>query len=202
MEQDAPPPEPTAPPQRADDAAAPAESSAPMLSTPVIVAMLSLSGVLGGALFSNWDKIFGHPAKPAATAPATATTSGDPRQPSLSALQGLWLSPIAQHPYQPDRRFRLRLALSTAGGELGGQVSDVAADSGGRNGPAQEIQSPRAVADGLDFQTASTWCCEGGKEQPYQTFYQLRPTSQGLAVTRRNNAPGGGQVERFLLSRE
>ena len=124
----------------------------------------------------------------------------------MAALQGVWLSPVAQHPYQPDRFFKLRLELNTAGGELTGWVSDVVEGNGssnnsGASAPSSEILSPRAVADGIDFQITKRWCCEDGKERPYEIFYQVRPTSQGLAVTRRNNAPGGGQVERFLMSR-
>ena len=83
---------------------------------------------------------------------------------------------------------------------MSGKVSDEREGSG-RGGSAFEILSPKAAADGLDFQVSSTWCCEGGKAMPYETFYQVRPTSQGLAVTRRNNVRGGGKVERFLLER-
>ncbi len=184
-------------------------SSGPLFTTPVIVAMLSLSGVLGGALFSNWDKIFGggnhHNTKTAA--PVAVAESHQPSSSasssSMAALQGVWLSPVQQHPYQPDRFFKLRLELNTAGGELTGRVSDVVegSNSNGTSAPSSEILSPRAVAEGIDFQIANRWCCEDGKERPYETFYQVRPTSQGLAVTRRNNAPSGGKVERFLLSR-
>ena len=180
-------------------------SSGPMFSTPVIVAMLSLSGVLGGALFSNWDKIFGgghHSAKTAAVV-AESSSSSQPSasSSSMAGLQGVWLSPVVQHPYQPDRFFKLRLELNTAGGEVTGRVSDVVEGKSSANAPSSEILSPRAVAEGIDFQITGRWCCEDGKERPYETFYQVRPTSQGLAVTRRNNAPGGGTVERFLLSR-
>ncbi len=185
MEADAPPPDPPA-------ESPPPESGGPTLSTPVIVAMLSLSGVIGGALLSNWDKIFGHHARPV---PAAATEAAPAK------LQGVWLSPVAQHPYQPDRRFRLRVEVNAIGGEITGRVSDVA-EGGAAPGPAHEILSPKPAGDGIDFQVTSRWCCEDGKERPYEILYQLRPTSQGLAVTRRNNAPGGGQVERFLLSRE
>ena len=190
------------PPAPASDAGAPAEpGSPPIFTTPVVVALLGLCGVLGGALITNWDKVFGgRHAKPAAVAAATsASAAGTAMAPDLQRLHGVWLSPVSVHPYQTDRRFRLRLILNGFGGEISGQVSDL--PEGGSGGAVYEIESPKPVGEGLDFQVSSTWCCEGGKEQPYQVFYQLRPTSQGLAVTRRNNVPGGGQVERFLLER-
>ena len=189
MEPSDPPPAAPADPGTAE------ERSSPVLTTPVVVALLGLCGVLGGALITNWDKVFGgRPGRPATAASSTAGVA-----PDLQRLHGVWLSPLSIHPYQTDRRFRLRLVLSGFGAEITGQVSDL--PEGGSGGTAFEIVSPRPVGDGLDFQVSSTWCCEDGKEMPYQVFYQLRPTSQGLAVTRRNNAPGGGQVERFLLER-
>ena len=203
-----PPDEPAKPHESAAEPGAEHSStSSPMFTTPVIVAMLSLSGVLGGALFSNWDKIFGgghHSAAKTAAAVATEPSSSKPSSSSsMAALQGVWLSPVVQHPYQPDRYFKLRLELNTAGGEMTGRVSDIVegSGSGSASAPSSDILSPRAVAEGIDFQITARWCCEDGKDRPYETFYQVRPTSQGLAVTRRNNAPGGGKVERFLLSR-
>lgn len=195
MEPADPPPAPASEP---DAGSAPGGS--PFVATPVIVALLSLSGVLGAALFANWGKVFGSaPAKSAASAAAGGSTAG-PASATLQRLDGAWLSPIAVHPYQPDQQFRLRLVLNVHGSEVSGRVSDEP-EGGGRGGWAFEILSPKAVADGLDFQVSSTWCCEDGKNVPYEVFYQVRPTSQGLAVTRRNNVPGGGKVERFLLER-
>ena len=199
MEHGDPPPAPAPPP--AGDSGSAEEPAAPLLPTPAIVALLSLSGVLGAALLANWDKVFGgHHARPANVAAATpgASTSGA-AAPDLQRLHGVWLSPLSVHPYQTDRRFRLRLVLNVVGSEVSGQVSDV--PEGRETGAVFELVSPRPVGDGLDFEISSTWCCEDGKERPYQVFYQLRPTSQGLAVTRRNNVPGGGKVERFLLER-
>lgn len=188
------------PPAASSDAGASEEPSSPILTTPVVVALLGLCGVVGGALITNWDKVFGgHGAKPAAMAAAAPASAPAAAAPDLQRLQGVWLSPVSVYPYKTDRHFRLRLVLNSFGGEIGGQVSDV--PEGGTGSVAFEIVSPKPVGEGLDFQVSSTWCCEDGKEKPYQVFYQLRPTSQGLAVTRRNNAPGGGQVERFLLER-
>ena len=194
METSDPPPAPASAPGAAD------EPSSPILTTPIVVALLGLCGVLGGALITNWDKVFGgRHAKPAVVAAAAPASAPGATAPDLQRLHGVWLSPVSVHPYQTDRRFRLRLILNSFGGEISGQVSDL--PEGGSGGAVFEIVSPKPVGEGLDFQVNSTWCCEDGKEKPYQTFYQLRPTSQGLAVTRRNNAPGGGQVERFLLER-
>jgi hypothetical protein len=196
MEPSDPPPAPASEPGAAAD-----EPSSPILTTPVVVALLGLCGVLGGALITNWDKVFGaHHAKPAAVAATTTASVPGTTAPDLQRLHGVWLGPVSVHPFQADRRFRLRLVLNSFGGEISGQVSDVPEGSSS-GGATFEIVSPKAVGEGLDFQVSSTWCCEDGKEKPYQVFYQLRPTSQGLAVTRRNNAPGGGQVERFLLER-
>jgi hypothetical protein len=193
--------EPSDPPAAAPaDPGASAEPSSPVLTTPVVVALLGLCGVLGGALITNWDKVFGgRHAKPAVVAEAVPASAPGTTTPDLQRLHGVWLSPVSVHPYQTDRRFRLRLILNSFGGEISGQVSDL--PEGASGGAVFEIASPKPVGDGLDFQVTSTWCCEDGKEKPYQILYQIRPTSQGLAVTRRNNAPGGGQVERFLLER-
>lgn len=208
--------------------------SKPLMSTPVTLAVLSLAGVLGGGLMTNWDKIFGSanhaakaPAVAAAPAPAPApapTIQGGAHSPvmgnvsgpvtinygapSASAagtealaarLQGSWLSEPAQHPYQRDRRFRLRLVLRAEGGELSGQVADV--DDNGQ-GPVTELPLLKPGTDGLDFQLERQWCCEGGQAKAFQVFHQLRPLPNGqLSLTRRNNAPGGGAVERFTLTR-
>lgn len=194
------PSDPPSAPAPAADGDAGAEPAAPFLPTPVIVALLSLSGVLGAALFANWDKVFGgHRAKPAAATAAPSGSTPAAVAADLQRLQGVWLSPVAVHPYQADRRFRLRVILNVFGGEVSGQVSDL--PEGRETGPVEEIVSARPVGGGIDFEVSSTWCCEDGKERPFQIFYQLRPTSQGLAVTRRNNVPGGGKVERFLLGR-
>ena len=197
MESSDPPPDQ---PAESGHGASTSEQGSPLFTTPVIVALLSLSGVLGASLLTNWDKLFGaHPAKSAAagTAPATSgATTAD-----LQRLQGTWLSPVAVHPYQAHHQFRLRLVLHVFGGEVTGRVSDETVGGSG-GGPVFEIVSAKPVGDGLDFQISSTWCCEDGKEKPYQISYQVRPTVQGLAVTRRNNAPGGGKTERFLLERQ
>jgi len=227
---DSPPSDPV--PDPAPDSSKPGEApAAPAISTPVVLAVLSLSGVLGTSLLSNWDKIFGKSeAKPApavaATAPAVpaALVHGGTQSPVLSGvsgpvtinygqtppsgpapdalatrLQGVWLSDHSTHPYQPDRRFRLRLELHQFGGQLTGQLSDI--PEGRESGPVIELPALKPGAEGLDFETQGRWCCEDGKERSYQTFYQLRFEPQGLALTRRNNAPGGGKVERFLLSK-
>lgn len=194
---------PPASPGGAEDSGNGSGSGGPFVSTPVIVALLSLSGVLGASLLTNWDKLFGgHAAKGVGVA-AGASASAPPgvTAPDLQRLQGAWLSPVAVHPYQADRQFRLRLVLNVAGGDITGQVSDEPTGGSG-GGPVFEIEAPRPAGDGIDFRVSSTWCCEDGKERPYETSYQVRPTSQGLAVTRRNNAPGGGKVERFLLERQ
>lgn len=203
------------------------EPAAPRSATPIVVAVLGLSGVLGSALLANWDKVFGPqhrvaaPATPAASAAAgnsgaqspvlsgvsgpVTINYGTPASGTVDAkaltarLQGVWLSPVALHPYQPGRRFRLRLELRPFGGEMGGQVSDIA--EGQDTGPVFELSALKPVEQGLDFQVESSWCCEGGQQRPYQVFYTLRPQGDSLAVTRRNNAPGGGQVERFVLTR-
>lgn len=214
---DSPPPAP--------DGKASEDSAGPSLSTPVILAVLSLSGVLGTSLLSNWDKIFGKgEAKPApvasnasagnsgAQSPVLSSVSGPvtinygqtpPPGPATEALasrlQGVWLSDRSAHPYQPDHRFRLRLELRQFGGHLTGQISDIPEDR--ESGPVIELPALKPGAEGLDFETQGRWCCEDGKERTYQTFYQLRLDPQGLALTRRNNAPGGGKVERFLLSK-
>lgn len=195
---------------------------APRSATPVVLAMLSLSGVLGASLLSNWDKIFSKPAAKPAVAPAPAAGAQSPVLTGVSGpvtinygaaaassalngdvaaarLAGVWLSPSSTHPYQSDRRFRLRLELRPFGGALTGQVSDI--PEGRESGSAIELPTLKPAAEGLDFQVEARWCCEDGKERPYQVFYQVRFEPQGLAVTRRNNAPGGGKVERFLLNR-
>lgn len=217
-----------------DDAAAPpppdapAEESKPWLSTPVTLALLSLAGVLGGGLMTNWDKIFGgghaKPAAPAAAAAPAPSIQGGAQSPVLSSvsgpvtinygalppsaagteslatrLQGTWFSEPAQHPYQPDRRFRLRLVLRAEGGEVSGQVADL--DEAGK-GAATELPLLKPGAEGLDFQLDRQWCCDGGLSKTYQVFHQLRALPNGqLSLTRRNNAPGGGAVERFTLTR-
>ena len=194
------PPDPASESSESSEGGAAAAPSSPLFTTPVIVALLSLSGVLGASLITNWDKLFGgRHVKTAAAASATAASAPGTAAPDLQRLQGVWLSPVSLHPYQPDRHFRLRIVLTIFGDEVTGSVSDEPV--GGSGGPAFEILSPKLIGEGLDFQVSSTWCCEDGKEKPYQIFYQLRPTSQGLAVSRRNNAPGGGKVERFLLER-
>jgi len=189
----------------------------PRVPTPVVLALLSLAGVLGASLLTNWDKLFRGPARPTAAAPAAANSGA--QSPVLSGvsgpvtinygaappaavpaqLQGIWLSGSSQHPYQPDQRFRLRLELQASGNEWSGQVSDVT--EGRNSGPVFHLQALKVAGEGLDFQVESTWCCEGGQQRPYQIFYQLRPAGQGLTLTRRNNSPGGGQLERFELSR-
>jgi len=194
----------------------------PRLSTPVVLSLLSLAGVLGASLLTNWDKLFRSPARPAAVVAPTPATTGA-QSPSFGGvsgpvtinygtvpattasapipdrLQGVWLSASSQHPYQTGQRFQLRLELQTSGSEWSGQVSDV--PEGRSSGPVFHLQALKAAGEGLDFQVESTWCCEGGQPRPYQTFYQLRPAAQGLTLTRRNNSPGGGQLERFELSR-
>ena len=194
---------------------------APRSATPVVVAVLSLSGVLGASLLANWDKIFGKPAAKAVSAAAPAVGTQSPVLTGVSGpvtinygagaasavaadvafarLAGVWLSPSSTHPYQPDRRFRLRLELRPFGGGLTGQVSDI--PEGQNAGNAIELPNLKPAAEGVDFQVEARWCCEDGKERPYQVFYQVRFEPQGLAVTRRNNSPGGGKVERFVLSR-
>lgn len=219
--------EPVPPPSPDDDAAAKTgDAGGSSWSTPVVVATLGLSGVLGSALLANWDKIFRSPPRPsapvvvAASAPLPSTTGA--QSPSLSGisgpvtinygtlpaaapaqaparLQGVWLSAPSQNPYQPERRFRLRLELLASSSEWSGQVSDV--PEGRSSGPVFQLQALKAAGEGLDFQVESTWCCEAGQPRPYQTFYQLRPAGQGLTLTRRNNSPGGGQMERFELTR-
>ena len=196
---------------------------APRSATPIVVAVLSLSGVLGASLLANWDKIFSKPAAKAVTAatpavgaqspvltgvsgPVTINYGAGPAPAAAAAVElasarlaGVWLSPSSTHPYQPDRRFRLRLELRPFGGGLTGQVSDI--PEGQAAGNATELPTLKPEAEGIDFQVEARWCCEDGKERPYQVFYQVRFEPNGLAVTRRNNAPGGGKVERFLLSR-
>ena len=183
---------PSPPPQPPSDDK-PAEPAGPALSTPVILALLSLSGVLGTSLLTNWDKIFGRTETRAAAPPAAEAGAA-------ARWHGVWLSAAPQpHAYQPAQRFRLRLELRPFAGALTGQVSDI--PDGATSGPAQDLPVLQPGAEALDFQLEQRWCCEQGREQPYQVFYQLRLQPEGLTVTRRNNAPGGGQVERFVLHR-
>ncbi|MDN3922816.1 hypothetical protein [Roseateles violae] len=161
-------------------------------AVPVIVAALSLVGVLGGALLSNWDKVFGHRA-----------AAQLPQAQPVDRLQGVWHSGLSEHPYQPGQRFRLRLEVQRlASGGIAALVADI--PEGREQAQTYEAQSLQSSADGLDFSVERRWCCENGQERPYQVRYRLsldpRDASQ-LLLSRRSNAPGAGQVERFVLEK-
>ncbi len=65
--------------------------------TQIVIAIIGMMGVLGGALFANWEKVF--PSKPEATisendaaTPGNLQTSSRPKGAFVSEFVGLWVN--------------------------------------------------------------------------------------------------------------
>ncbi len=68
--------------------------------TPIIVAIIGLTGVVATALFANWDKIVSHPAAPAAQSAPAVVVAAAPA--STTAQQASALAAAQNRVVQPE----------------------------------------------------------------------------------------------------
>ncbi len=168
----------------------------------VVVALIGLIGVLGAALFANWDKLF--PVQQQAPMPEAAVRiDGSAAPPSVAplaaaALAGRWLTPELQSPYASNTKYRLQFDFELLGDDLHGTVTTLLVEPVERRS-TQPIIDGRVSGDGVAFVTRSTLT---SSDAPVTERYRGAVGRDGaIEFSRFNDVPTGGAVEKFSARR-
>jgi len=205
--------------QRDPGAAAAKINAKYALAGVVIAAVLGL----GGAVISNWDKLFGPKPSPRPAIPTQ--TSGGAQSPNINgardvtiqygaaakeevpakkeapSVAGKWRTQVFTNAYDRDSQLRLTLELIQQGSTLIGTVTQANPD--GSNADTRVINDGKIMDKAISFYTRGETTTWGNGTRPYKESYfgTANESADEITFKRVDDMPSGGEPETFTAKR-
>ncbi len=169
-------------------------------ATQIVVAVITTLGILGTAIFGNWDKIFPGKSNVAIEGGVSGSVAAntDKQQQLAGDISGVWKTAVMGSPYADNVLYSLIFQFERVGDRVFGLVKTSDRRSGRES--RLGIRQGRIEGNVVTFITQSTYT-DGQDLIPFQTEYHGIIEQNQIKFIRQNNVPGGGIMEKFIAKR-